>query len=68
MISAKEMFEKLGYKQNAINGIIEYLKVPDSYVEFYVNQQVYATGNVAINMSLHKAINKQLEEWGWLDE
>ena len=73
-MSAKKMFEKLGYKQvnNDINyliydldGIFE-LKFykPQQYIEIKVIEDAYST----LDVEELQAINKQVEELGWLDD
>ncbi len=81
MKSAREMFEELGYKLKYKNRYeIEYIKpyednnyVPKEFACFYrikinvVWKTISKVGSY-ISFSEHKAINKQLEELGWLDE
>ena len=73
-MSAKEMFEKLGYKQ--VNNDINYLIYdldgvfklkfykPQQDIEIEVIEDIYNT----LDVEELKAINKQAEELGWLDE
>lgn len=107
-MNAKEMFEKLGYKQIIDHDNIRYRYLTD-YIDYSV---IFHTGNIfpktydvifidwwdnksdgwlpmdkretnlkhcatyghwqkvdwGINADLHKAINKQVEELGWLDD
>lgn len=89
-MSAKEMFEELGYIQvdtskNGYGALIEYER-DETYIDDYESQIEYGTLNTIyfyknktyriemqsdddneelINMKLHKAINKQIEELGW---
>lgn len=73
-MTAREMFEELGYKKDEYSKCICYYnpnEVNDEIV-FYLenrtfNRDYYGHGN-AIDMPVLKAINKQVEELGWLDE
>ena len=85
-MTAKEMFEKLGYSKTTFsNGTIQYEKVKKditSRVRFYLEDKVYSAYYTElsengveirqmtrlINIKLHKAINKQIEELGWDNE
>lgn len=68
--SAKEMFEELGYLKSTTNNLIEYQNEyrDEEYVDFYRKEKYYNCGLYLVDMPLHKAIQKQLEELGWLDE
>ena len=77
MMSAREMFEELGYQRNVENEKIIYLietKGSFYYQEVIFNllqKVIVIDGNfleVAIENNLLKAINKQVEELHWLDE
>lgn len=74
-MTAKKMFEKLGYKQN----------VQDDFIEYYIEDMNYPVGHYPyiIFNKKHKwwhsnlagttdeedfAINKQIEELGWNNE
>lgn len=70
---AKEMFEKLGYKQNIISNIINYTNEKErSVIQFTTD----CTGNsiyvnldgAAISIEEYRAINKQVSELGWNKE
>ena len=73
-MSAKEMFEKLGYKQ--VNNDINYLIYdldgvfklkfykPQQDIEIEVIEDTYNT----LDVEELQAINKQVEELGWLDD
>lgn len=76
-MTAREMFEKLGYQRNEENEKIIYLietKGSFYYQEIIFNllqKVIVIDGNfleVAIENNLLKAINKQAKELGWLDE
>ena len=71
-MTAKEMFEQLGYKQmpNSSLGITYYNDSFTIYFFSLTNQysKVSSTSDkasVAIGVDEHKAIAKQLEELGW---
>ena len=63
-MSAKEMFEMLGYKQFA-NNSVEKMYHNDKYTIIFnkMNLEIYCT--CIIDMKLLQAINKQVEELGW---
>lgn len=76
-MNAEQMFEKLGYQRNTENEKIIYLietKGSFYYQEIIFNlvqKVIVIDGNfleVAIESDLLKAINKQAEELGWLEE
>ena len=70
-MTAKEMFEKLGYKQLIKPNVIYYQKrvdIPKNYMIFSINfvinlKEVFIGKN--LNVEELKAINKQVEELGW---
>lgn len=72
-MSAKEMFEELGYKQeHHISYIKYYQKVEQDYYEpteiqiwFYNIDECFEKTNGVITIQELKAINKQCEELGW---
>ena len=73
-MSAKEMFKELGYKQ--VNDDVNYLIYdldgifklkfykPQQYIEIEVIEDAYNT----LDVEELQAINKQVEELGWLDD
>ena len=74
-MSAKEMFEKLGFNgiETDYSLIYRYMGTKANYqceLYFYLTLKEYVVGVddecISIDMRLHKAINKQLEELGWL--
>ena len=74
-MSAKEMFEKLGYlkdKEPRFEALISYTKYCVdgccrlNDLVFY--QQGFNTDETFISLELLQAINKQVEELGWLNE
>lgn len=77
-MSAKEMFEELGYKQieysNSYIVYNKFLKQEERYIiEFHNNDTTFSKyknrcGNIRdlfINLQEFKAIQKQIEELGW---
>lgn len=76
-MTAREMFEKLGYTRNLdskkliyakeLKGMFRYLEITfdltEKEVELYDDYEDYT-----INNALLKAIDKQAEELGWLEE
>lgn len=77
-MSAKEMFEKAGYSErkdikNNIGLIKSYYKNYDEIINFYEDKEVMKTGEYDgsySNISLLElqAINKQVEELGWISK
>ena len=82
MKTAKEMFEELGFTsikynkkfleyENSDDEIIYFDKIEKYYSSYCCNNEhdfdVYTDDAIIINMKLHKAINKQIEELGWED-
>ena len=65
-MSAKEMFEELGYEyeQNDENQICICNLDCDEWLWFYLDRKTFEY-NEEIYRELHKAINKQIEELGW---
>lgn len=74
--TATEMFEKLGFiKKYYRNGLCLCYEKGYFSVYFEINKKTYNSIDQAvideiaeITPQLHKAIHKQLEELGWLDE
>lgn len=75
-MTAKEMFEKQGFSYRSTDDLIEYLfKSINSrwYLKiiFDLKNKNYSTIEcddcATIDMEIHKAIQKQLEELGWLE-
>lgn len=66
-MSAKEMFEKLGlsYSNNGYQ-ICYYNDFEDKYIWFFTETQTIEI-DFDINIDYLQAINKQVEELGWLD-
>ena len=75
-MTAKEMFEELGYKQKIQNDVIYYfkeIKIPKKYgniLIYHINfilkdKELFTSKN--LDYKELKAINKQVEELGWLE-
>lgn len=80
-ITAKEMFEKLGYRYYKGVGIIKVDEVwkngfgeivSSLVVEFDIREKWFKSRNLKfgrkIGVEIYKAINKQIEELGWDNE
>lgn len=65
-MSAKEMFEELGYKRKESNHQIEYTKNFERYFIFNRLSKKITIGAYDISLKELKAINQQCEELGWL--
>ena len=73
MKSAKEMFKELGYKQDVCLGDFEYYNyekeiTTDKDDKTIIICQRWSDEYSIIDMPTLKAIIKQCEELGWLDE
>lgn len=75
-MTAKEMFEKQGFSYRSTDDVIEYLfKSINSRrylkINFDLKNKTYFVMEcddiATIDMDIHKAIQKQLEELGWLE-
>ena len=76
-MKAREMFEELGYEQEIGTNYIDYAKFhkeinQHSYILFDLEEKTIlptmeygSTHALEIDMTLLKAINKQVEELGW---
>ena len=71
-MTAKEMFEKLGYMQKIKNNVIYYFKeykkdistISFHHINFILeDKELYTSKNLTHNEL--QAINKQVEELGW---
>ena len=74
-MTAKELFEDLGFKgiETDYSLIYRYMSTKIDYqceIYFYLTTKEYVVGVgdecISIDTKLHKAIQKQLEELGWL--
>ena len=74
--TATEMFEKLGFIKKYYRDCLYLLCYEKEYfsVSFWVDEKTYSVNlagtdeTAEVTPQLHKAIHKQLEELGWLDE
>ena len=73
-MKAKEMFEKLGYKQDLQDNYIEYyvdgIDYPYGYypyIRFNLEKEWWDSNLVGTSIEEELAINKQIEELGWLE-
>lgn len=78
-MSAKEMFEELGFKWKETKSIIEYNRSLFKHFTFLSKEKIAfykddyfryfnIEGLFSIDKDLLQAINKQVEELGWLDD
>lgn len=76
-MSAKEMFEKLGYEEEHHISYIKFIKkleqnccddVKELQIWFYQSDESFGKIGGMITMEELQAINKQAEELGWLGE
>lgn len=70
---AREIFEKLGYKYSKYrdrNQMIEYRKEDSTSVLFWIKERVFSVSEYCepknITVDEFKAIQKQMEELGWI--
>lgn len=69
-MSAKEMFEELGYKylEDYNSCLFRYVNMnenPYVYIYFYVDKQIEVASDYELSYKVFEAINKQIEELGW---
>lgn len=67
MKSAKEMFEELGYRYLYLAGDIIYTNVTSRIVFRNMYKDISLDNIDLLQPLIIKAINKQVEELGWLD-
>ena len=72
-MNAREMFKKLGYKYNKYtdrNQMIEYRKEDSTSVLFWIKERKFSVLEYCepkdITVDEFKAIQKQMEELGWI--
>lgn len=75
ILSATEMFEKLGFIKKNYRDCLCFCYEKEYFsVTFWADDKTYSIGiagtdDIAeVTPQIHKAIHKQLEELGWLDE
>lgn len=68
-MTAQEMFQKLNYSYHKFNDFIIYRSNDDSNrsIIFYLGNKSLSIVVYYISISLHKAIHKQMEEFGWIE-
>jgi len=71
-MTAKEMFEALGYEQKTQDNVIWYLDIKnDSAIAFDIKEKYYWTYDgydpLNINIKLHNAITQKMKELGWIE-
>lgn len=69
-MTAKEMFENLGFKYKKYTTTFAYEKDDGNhqkFVHFNVNNRKYCTNVYHVDVELHKAIVKQMIELEWID-
>lgn len=68
-MSAKEMFEDLGYKKieetYCLNCVISYINRKTLNIIYFDNDKTIDVQNMIISFELLQAINKQVEELQW---
>lgn len=73
-MKAKKYFERLGYKYEKRDNEILYSLDNGNYIIFFEDDKIICTDGennvqgIEMDMKELKAINKQVEELGWLDE
>ena len=70
IMTAKEMFEKLGYERITLGEdlyLINYfVSEVDDYISFVKDKHVYVP-DMSLSMDMLKAINQQCKELGWIE-
>ena len=69
-MTAKEMFEKLGFNYKKYNMGFAYEKDDGNhqkFVHFDVNNSKYCTNVYHVDVELHNAITMQMKESGWIE-
>ena len=68
-MTAKEMFEKLGYKEReetyCLNCEKSFINYKTLNIIYFDNDKTIDVQNMIISYELLQAINKQVEELGW---
>ncbi len=68
-MTAKEMFEKLGYEERkettSMTCIKSYINKNHMHIIYFDNDKQIDIGAIMITFELLQAINKQVEELGW---
>ena len=69
-MSAKEMFEELGFKiYKGYTFTTKYDLIAytdgDTYIYFYTDKKIEFRNDISVDYKIFQAINKQVEELGW---
>jgi hypothetical protein len=68
-MTAKEMFEELGFEYKKYNRGFAYEYIENgktNFVHFITERQTYCTNVYHVSLQLHNAITTQLKELGWI--
>lgn len=68
-MNAKEMFEALGYECSKYydrNIMIQYYDEEENQIVFWIMEQEFSASNFSLTVDEFKAIQKQIEEFGWI--
>lgn len=68
-MTAREMFKELGYECSKYydrNKIIQYYNAEEVQFLFWIKEQEFSASEFVITVDEFKAIQKQMEELGWI--
>ena len=68
-MNAREMFEALGYECSKYydrNIMIQYYDEEENQIVFWIMEQEFSASNFSLTVDEFKAIQKQMEELGWI--
>lgn len=68
-MNAEEMFEALGYECSKYydrNIMIQYYDEEENQIVFWIMEQEFSASNFSLTVDEFKAIQKQMEELGWI--
>ena len=68
-MTAREMFEALGYECSKYydrNIMIQYYDEEENQIVFWIMEQEFSASNFSFTVDEFKAIQKQMEELGWI--
>ena len=67
-MTAQEMFEELGFTlKPGFMGYIWYEDGKGRFIYFEENTRMYYNHLIFVDTKIHKAINKQCQELGWIE-
>lgn len=67
-MTAQEMFEELGFTlKPGFMGYIWYEDGKGRYIYFVERERTYYDHLIFVDMKIHKAINQQCQELGWIE-